>query len=205
MISPSYFSGTHTNGLWEYSSYLYSMSLIEALELSSTLGIYILNRILEPLYFFLIYHTLIDKGYIQQGSSMQSFLTKQFIKTTKGNHTDYEATIASLIAKNRAHGSFHCWHTIQTTLNQTPSLFFNFKPLLRVYCKANWIPNCILDVDLPVLSELASMCITETKKFTDQATGKMTFKSTPSVMHTKADGISDEDLIHLDSLVLRME
>ncbi|KAK2746918.1 hypothetical protein FQN55_005404 [Onygenales sp. PD_40] len=210
-IPPSRFSGTNSNGLWDYSPYLCGMGLIEALELAYSLGVRILDRMWEPFYFMHLYRVLVQEGHIQQDDPMHSFMkSQQALRITEhnlgdSNLRDSKPAFVSLADKTGARGGTHRRRITQTTLDRAPLSFFSPKSLLEVYREANWIPDRISDGELPLGSTLARLRIAGTKRVTNPETGEVTFESTRLVKGAKADGMTDESLMQFTWEFLGME
>ncbi|KAK2802380.1 hypothetical protein FQN50_007377 [Emmonsiellopsis sp. PD_5] len=206
-IPPSRFSGTNSNGLWDYSPYLCGMGLTEALELSYSLGVRILDSMWETLYFMHnLYGMLIQMGHIQQGDPMYYFLKhQQALRLNERNLQNSKPASIPLTTKPGARGGSRRRRFKHTTLDPHPCSYFKPKSLLELYREANWIPDRISDGELSIRSFLAATRMAGMKRVTDPKTGKVAFESSPLINLAKANGASDEILMELPLEVLAME
>ncbi|EAQ85357.1 hypothetical protein CHGG_09371 [Chaetomium globosum CBS 148.51] len=67
-IHPSRFSGTNSNGLWEYSPFLCGVGLTEGLDLAYLLGMRLWDNLSEPILLVHLHNMLVKKGYLKESS-----------------------------------------------------------------------------------------------------------------------------------------
>jgi hypothetical protein len=214
-IPPSRFSNTNANGLWEYSPFLCGVGLIEALGLAYAVGLLIMDRIPEPRCVIHLHNMLVHKGYISQPvglyASLQSLFPEAFFADghipTSGFATAFtaahdksgsrHATIQIKTARATARTAFDIHGILDTNANR----FFKKKSMLRLYHEADWIPDKIPDENIPVLSALSLLRISQMKHPVDPATGKKVLKDTILVRRARAEGLHDDAMIEMAAVI----
>lgn len=76
--TPSRFSSSSSNGLWEYSPYPCGVGLVEALDLSYRLSMLVLDRVPEVMFIIHLHNMLVSKGFITQPVALWLLLAKMF-------------------------------------------------------------------------------------------------------------------------------
>jgi hypothetical protein len=210
----SRFSDTNRNGLWEYSPFLCGAGLSEALELAYGMGMLLWDKLPEPMCIIHLHNMLVQEGLIARPvtlwSALESFFQDSFFSNGNVPASEFAQAIKTRIHGPNAHRSSprnrsqrqqpsQNARNMNELLDPSVNRFFKTKSLLQTYRGANWIPNRIPDEDIPLLSHLALIRLTETTKTTDRATGEVTLEDTDLVRRLKSRGFSDKEIIRLSS------
>jgi hypothetical protein len=215
-IPPSRFSNTNANGLWEYSPFLCGLGLVEALELAYGMNFLVWDRIPEPMCVIHLHNMLVQKGYIRQPiglyASLQDLFTTAFFASGKVPVSDFNEAFLAIVnetgSRRAAFQRREISQTIARTAVDTHGLldinanrFFKQKSLLRIYHEAEWVPERIPDKDISPTSALGMLRISQTKMVVESMTGKRVLEDTALIRRARSDGISDETMIQMLSLV----
>jgi hypothetical protein len=215
-IPPSRFSNTNSNGLWEYSPFLCGVGLVEALELAYGMNFLVWDRIPEPMCLIHLHNMLVQKGYIRQPiglyATLQDLFQTAFFAGGIVPMSDFNGAFLAVVNETGSRRATFQRRSISRTVARTAldihglldmnaNRFFKQKSLLRIYHEAEWVPERIADEDVSPVSALGMLRIGETKKVVDSMTGKRVLEDTPLVRRARSDGINDETMIQMSSLV----
>lgn len=216
-IPPSRFSDTNSNGLWEYSPFLCGVGLMEGLEIAYRLGMFLWDRMFEPLLAVHLHNMLVQKGYITDPvglySSLQSIFQEAFFGQSDVPTSDFAAvllnrifersdtlTTRSRVAQRReiARSDSTDIHAI---LDVRRNKFFTLKPNLILYREANWNTERIPERDITIGSVLGIMRLSQTKQLVDPETGKRRLEPTELVRRHLAETTHGRPAETEDSLI----
>lgn len=214
-IPPSRFSNTNANGLWEYSPFLCGVGLVEALELAYSMSFLVWDRIPEPMCLIHLHNMLVQKGYIRQPiglyATLQDLFPTAFFADGKVCTSDFNGAFLAIINETGSRRATFQRRGISRTaatavdihgvLDMNANRFFKQKSLLRIYHEAGWVPERIPDEDVSPVSALGMLRIGQTKKVVDSMTGKRVLEDTALIRRARSDGISDETMIQMASLL----
>ncbi|KAE8454217.1 hypothetical protein EG329_005142 [Mollisiaceae sp. DMI_Dod_QoI] len=214
-IPPSRFSNSDSNGLQEYSPFLCGVGLMEALELAYGLNLVVWDGIPEPFCLIHLHNMLVAKGYIDQPiglfSSLQDLFPTAFFAEGKAPTSDFTGALLAVInpssrrlvydrrAVRRALARTAT--DIHGLLDPSANRFYKQKSFIRLYRDADWNHERIPDEQLPPTSSLGSLRIGQTKEVTDAATGKKVLERTFLVNQALAQGVDDETLMKVKSML----
>lgn len=215
-IPPSRFSSTNANGLWEYSPFLCGVGLMEALELAYGLNFMIWDRMPEPMCAIHLHNMLVQKGYISQPvgiyASLQELLPTAFFADGKVPTSDFLGAFHAFCNETGSRRATYQRRAIRRTafrtgvdlhgiLDMNMNRFFKQKPFLKLYRRADWVPERIPDEEVPVFSALGMIRIGQTKHAADPATGKRVLENTTLVNRARSRGMDDQTMMKMSSLL----
>ncbi|KAI1866988.1 hypothetical protein JX265_007564 [Neoarthrinium moseri] len=217
-ISPSQFSNSNANGLWEYSPFLCGLGLMEGLEISYLFGMMIWDRIPEPFLLIHLHNMLVQRGYIAQPvglyASLQSLFTDAFFIDGKVPTSNFlEALVAKVDAYNTARAratqqaarrSNAQASDVHGMLDVNANKFFKTPTTLVSYRKADWNYERVADSDIKPISMLAMLRVAQTELVVDPETGKLRPAETELTSRMRAAKLSEEILAGMSSMVRRM-
>jgi hypothetical protein len=218
-IEPSRFSNTNSNGLWEYSPFLCGVGLMEALELAYEVGFAIWESIPEPMCLVHLHNMLVQKGYISQPiglfNTLQSFFSTAFFTDGKVPTSDLHGAFLAICSETGSRRAIFQRRAIRRNLSRTAAdlngllnlnanRFFKKKSLLSIYRETGWDPARISDDQVPVHSALGMLRIGRTKHITDP-TGKRALESTPLIIRARSEGLDDEVMLEMSSVIQHRE
>ncbi|KAF2663210.1 hypothetical protein BT63DRAFT_430638 [Microthyrium microscopicum] len=194
-VPPSRFTNTNSNGLWEYSPALCGFGLMEALDLSFTMGLTLMDRIPEPLCLIHLHNLLVQKGYIIQPvgfyATMAELYPEAFFADGKAPTSNFQEAFRAHCSRPRARGqnarrSMSNYTNFSRILNQMENDNFKTKSLLRIFREAGWDADRVSEADIPIMSILWMLRIGQIKLITDPATGEKVLPDTELVRRSKA-------------------
>jgi hypothetical protein len=158
---------------------------------------------------------LVQKGHISQEiglyASLQQIFPTAFFAGGKPPTSDFKGAFHAVCSETSSRATFQrraISRTIARTavdlhglLDMNANRFFKQKSLLRLYREADWVPERIPDEEVPVFSALGIIRIGHTKIVADPATGKRALENTPLVGRARFDGLDDETMIQMSSLL----
>lgn len=215
-IPPSRFSNTNANGLWEYSPFLCGVGLVEALELAYGMNFLVWDRIPEPMCLIHLHNMLVQKGYIRQPiglyATLQDLFPTAFFASGKVPISDFNGAFHAVVNETGSRRATFQRRGINRTaartavdihglLDTNANRFFKQKSLLRIYHQAEWVPERIPDEDVSPVSALGMLRIGQAKKVVDSMTGKRVLEDTALIRRARSDGMSDETMIQMASLL----
>ncbi|RJE23061.1 hypothetical protein PHISCL_04590 [Aspergillus sclerotialis] len=216
-ISPSRFSTTNWNGLWEYSPFLCGAGLMEALELTYGAGLALWDHVHEPICIFHLYNMLVKKGYITEPGSLyaafQVLFEDSFFAGGKAPTSDFQQAFQAQIGVSSSRRETFRQRAFRRLVAQAPSdfysildgsrnRFFKDKSLLQAYRMAGWVPDRIPDEQVPLPSALGSIRLSEVKQVIDPVTKQISLEDTELVKHARSIGMSDAMVMHTISDLL---
>lgn len=218
-IPPSRFSGTSSNGLWEYSPFLCGVGLMEGLEIAYRLGMSLWDQMPEPVLAVHLHNMLFQKGYIIKPvglyTSLQHIFQNAFFNQGAVPTSSFAATLLVHTQERSHHFATRRRMAqrreiarsepadIHAILDVRHNMFFTLKPNLILYREANWNTEHVPECDITIGSLLGMMRLSQTKQFVDPETGKRRFEPTELVsrhLAARTDGKpaqSEENLIQL--------
>jgi hypothetical protein len=215
-IPPSRFSNTNSNGLWEYSPFLCGVGLMEALDLAYGMNFFIWERMPEPMSLIHLHNMLVQKGHINREvglyASLQQLFPTAFFIDGKAPTSDFGGAFAALVNETGSRRATFQRQTIRRTasrmatdlhglLDLNMNRFFKQKSFLRLYREAHWVPERILDEEVPVSSLLCMIRIGQTKHAADPATGRRVLENTALVSRARSQGIDDQTMMKMSLLL----
>ncbi|KZF19909.1 hypothetical protein L228DRAFT_256894 [Xylona heveae TC161] len=219
-IPPSQFSTTNANGLWEYSPFLCGVGLVEALDLAYSVGVWIWDRIPEPMCAIHLHNMLVQKGYIEQTVGLYGTVDELFKSSFFGANRDnptsnFSQALLSVTGDARSpranlHRQALRRHIGRTAtdfhgvLDCSANRFFKTKSLLRLYREAEWAPERIPDAEIPMPSSLAILRLAQAKHETDPTTGKKVMQDTELVRRARTVGMDDETMMQAALIVQKL-
>ncbi|KAK0657747.1 hypothetical protein B0T16DRAFT_317985 [Cercophora newfieldiana] len=200
-IPPSRFSKTNSNGLWEYSPYLCAVGLVEGLQLAYSLGMWLWDKLPEITYIIHLHNMLLQKGFIKTPIGLfntlenPNFFADCFYTNGEPPTSDFAQALlqqtsraAQMAASRKQAGrevAKSSSSSIHDLLGADLNLVFNVKSLLVTFQTAGWDPDRIPDADVPLVSGIAGLRISRTKRITNPNTGKAELENTELVRRIK--------------------
>ncbi|MBE3043381.1 hypothetical protein IMZ48_12585, partial [Candidatus Bathyarchaeota archaeon] len=211
-VAPSRFSDTDANGLWAYSPYLCGVGLVEGLELSYPLGMFIWEVMPEPLLFVHLHNMLVETGRLKAPIPMYLFLQiifrREFFLDGVVPKTKFHKALYWHFQKMRARGGSYDRYDRTTKIKKRPrspddhaalsvshNFTYNVRSALGMCRAADWDPARISQDDVDPQSMLGVLLLNRTKIVVDPATGESKLEDTALVRSAKGAGISDEKLL----------
>jgi hypothetical protein len=215
-IPPSRFSNTNANGLWEYSPFLCGVGLMESLELAYLVGMWVWERLPEPMVLVHLHNMLVKKGYLKKPVGLYASLEHLFApaffiggKVPSSNFAD--AFLARIRAATSARKEFDAARKaaaqeddIHRIMAVDGNRFFNIKSGLVTYRQSKWNIDAIPDADLPLTSPLFMLRIGRTKQTADPITGKTRLEDNDLVKRARAEGMPDQAIQEMVSLAAHL-
>ena len=209
---PSRFAQSHANGLWEFSPFLCGAGLMEALELSYSLGLRLWHERYEPIAIIHLYNMLLKRGYINKPIDLYDYVAKLLAPAlfVDGNIPDSEFAQAFLARmhetgarrtplqrysarKSAANVAINA-HSILDTLGNRYSEAI---PALSMLRRANWNPDRIADHELRFGSELFSYRLARSGEVLDPLSGEQRLEDSSLVLKAKKHGFEEKKLLEV--------
>ncbi|KAI0436552.1 hypothetical protein F4803DRAFT_541846 [Xylaria telfairii] len=199
-IPPSRFSGTNSNGLWEYSPFLCGVGLEEGLREAYRYSFLVLDTLAEPVLLVHLHNMLVQKGYIAEPvglyASFAELFPKAFFIDGKVPTSEFGKALQARVAESRSR-RFRPKRTINDIKELKINKFFKTRTYLMACNDAGWNPDRIPDNDIPMPSALGLHRLSLTKHIADPITGEKRMDDTDLVNRARARGISEQDLMKL--------
>ncbi|KAI0378712.1 hypothetical protein F5Y04DRAFT_290860 [Hypomontagnella monticulosa] len=211
-LSPSRFSDTDPNGLWEYSPFLCGVGLMEALEYAHVIGMYVWDQVHEAMLLVHLHNMLVKKGYISEPinvfRNLEIFFPTEFFPGGKTPSSNFHKTLLKSLQRGRHRVitdepslkiAFYGYVGMNEALNPEKNQYFKTKPLPLVLREADWNLERIPEKDIDIASHLCCLRLNYTKRSVDPTTGKRRLEDTDLVrrLRVRAHGSTDEDMIRL--------
>lgn len=207
-IPPSRFTSTNSNGLWHYSPFLCGVGVLEGLELSYLLGMYIWDSIGEPTMIIHLHNMLVCKGYLERPvglwGSLQDMFPDELFRDGKPPTSDFGKALLS--HTSNPHLNPQAWRqaSLRKFQNETDhagmldvkaNRFFRAKPFTQVLRDAEWDLDKIPDTEMPLKSIIGSVRVCQTELVRDQKTGALVPKETDLVRRARKAGIDVDSMV----------
>ncbi|KAI0863800.1 hypothetical protein F4860DRAFT_50384 [Xylaria cubensis] len=203
-IPPSRFSGTNSNGLWEYSPFLCGVGLEEGLREAYRYSFLVLDTLPEPVLLVHLHNMLVQKGYIAEPvglyASFEELFPKAFFIDGKVPTSNFGKALQARVAESQSR-RFRPQRTINDIKELKINKFFKTKTYLMTMHETGWNPERVLDSDIPMPSVLGSYRLSQTKHIADPITGQKRMDDTDLVNRARARGISEQDLMKLSTVI----
>ncbi|KAK3346450.1 hypothetical protein B0T25DRAFT_624886 [Lasiosphaeria hispida] len=183
-ISPSRFSGSNANGLWEYSPFLCGSGLAEALADVNLASLELLEQLPEAVLLVHLYNMLWHK---QPKAHSQSGLYAELLDLFRGNFFQDGVIPGSNFRQ-----------AMQARLNQVAGTNAGVPKVgsyLAALRAASWEPDRVLDKDIPFQSCFLDHRLSLVKTFVDPTTGQKRLEETELVRKCKSMGFSEDKMV----------
>ncbi|KAI0197787.1 hypothetical protein F4808DRAFT_438147 [Astrocystis sublimbata] len=190
-IPPSQFSDTNSNGLWEYSPFLCGVGLMEGLELAYAAGMYLWERIPEPMLVIHLHNMVVQKGFLGKPVGLYATLEQlhpsEFFAEGKIPTSDFNSALLAATGQSSSafvrrlrdqavriasRTSTDLHGILDTKLNR----FFKSKTMITSYRLGEWHYERVPEEHIPEATLLARIRIAEMKPVVDGASGKTLFE-----------------------------
>ncbi|KAK7949176.1 uncharacterized protein PG986_010062 [Apiospora aurea] len=207
----SRFARFDTNGLWQFSPVLCGAALLEALDISHSLGIGIWDETAEPILMMHVHNMLLQMGYIEEPIEVYSKLPEMFypemfqdgkpplsgIAQSMLDHIDSRFGKAPSKRPRSTRRQVIPKSATEAYRMLDSDSFQRRKPgnVLGMWRRASWNPDRIPDEEV-VFSLLIGVRLAQTKHVVDPRTGETKLEETPLVsMVLKDNPNALEDLL----------
>lgn len=215
--TPSRFSSTNTNGIWEYSPYLCGIGLLEGLELAYLTGVTLWDKTPEVMMMMHIHNKLVHKGYLKAPVNLFTFLelefSHQFFVDGKPPTSKFHEHLVARLRKINDGGTnagyfsqTHRTYTLSKAEIETANLHKIFDADINRYFRktrvahhlraADWDVARLPDKDLPMTSLIL---LNRICKITDSEPETMSVEDKLLLDRARTRGIADATLASMMS------
>ncbi|KAK8024877.1 hypothetical protein PG990_002700 [Apiospora arundinis] len=187
---PVRFHRVKSNGFWDFSPYACGAGLMEALDISYSLGLVLLDKIAEPILLL----------FFKDGKRPTSQFVEAFDSHIKAVHSRKNLSQFHLGRQSVA-GSFKASRSIQTMFDPSYNLLFKSESVLTALRRANWNHDRIPDEAVTFGSRLFVLRVSQTRHTFDPTTGKPRLQDTPLVERARKEGLPDDFLLPMSNAV----
>lgn len=213
-LLPSRFASTNPNGVWDYSPFFCGAGLAEGLELMYRSVMALWDGMWEPILVLHLHNMLVQEGYLKHAVSLYSGLglifSDSFFSGGQPPIGNYAEALHSQISKGSGRKAMLQEKTNRRVvgkatrardfLNLTPLHLFKQKSSLLMYGSADWDPDRVPDSDIDLMSAMALIRLSQTRRVRDPVTSVWRLEETDLVKQVRAAGMDESFILALDPL-----